>query len=376
MLPTCAFHRRALRLIRATVALVPSGVIALAVLALPLSSRLQQQSQQVPESKPGPAGQQKPKISVETKVVNLLATVRNQHGTIVFTLNKEDFVLEQDGHEQAITYFSQESDLPLTLGLLVDTSLSQRSVLGDERKASYGFLDHLLREEKDRAFIIHFDREVELLQDLTSSHDKLEHALSLLTTADWGGGGVSRSGGSGGRGGHARGGGTQLYDAVYLAANELMQKQSGRKALVILSDGVDHGSKIRLTVAIESAQRADTLVYCIYFAGEENFGGGRGYGGPHGGMGGGRRYPQEERPDGKKVLQQISAETGARFFEVTKKLPIHQVYAQISQELRSQYSLGYMPAGSDAAPGYHHLSLKTKQRDMTVQARTGFYIEP
>jgi len=153
-----------------------------------------------------------------------------------------------------------------------------------------------------------------------------------------------------------------------------MQKQTGRKALIILSDGVDRGSKKRLADAVDSAQRADTLVYSILFPGEEGYGGGRGYGG-YGGRGGGR-YPQEERPDGKKVLKQISAETGARLFEVSKKQTIDQIFAQIEQELRSQYSLGFAPAGPDAGPGYHKLSLRTKQKDMTVQARSGFYAEP
>jgi VWFA-related protein len=335
---------------------------------------------QQPAGQPQAAGQQKPQIAVEVKVVNVLATVRNQRGDVVFALGKDDFVLEEDGHEQSITFFSRESDLPLTLGMLVDTSLSQRSVLAEERKASYGFLDHLLLEDKDKAFLIHFDREVELLQDLTASRDKLEHAISLLTSPDWGSGGTARSGGGGdgrhGGYGHGRGGGTQLYDAVYLASTELMKKQAGRKALVVLSDGVDRGSKETLAGAIESAQRADTLVYSIFFQGEQPYGGNRGYGGMHGGMGGGRRYPQEERPDGKKVLKQISTETGARLFEVTKKQPIDAIYAQIEQELRSQYSLGYAPAGPDAAPGYHRLTLKTRQKDMSVQARTGFYIEP
>ena len=332
-------------------------------------------------SQQNPPAPQKPQISIEVKVVNVLATVRNQHGDIMFNLDKSDFLLEEDGHEQAITYFARELDLPLTLGLLVDTSMSQRTVLGEERKASSSFLDHLLRPEKDKAFLIHFDHEVELLQDLTASRDKLEHALSLLTTPEWGGGGTSRGGGAGGggpsRGGRGHGGGgTLLYDAVYLASNELMKKQAGRKALIILSDGVDHGSKETLSGAIESAQRADTLVYSILFVGEQSYPGGRGYGGYHGGMGGGRRYPQEDRPDGKKVLKQLSAETGARLFEVSKKLPIDQIYAQIEQELRSQYSLGYTPVGPDAAPGYHHLTLRTKQKDTTVQARAGFYAEP
>ena len=117
--------------------------------------------------------QQKPDITVESKLVNVLATVRDKHGAIVRTLTKDDFILKEDGNPQTIQYFSQDSNLPLTLGLLVDTSMSQRSVLSDERSASYTFLDHVLHEDKDKAFVIHFDREVELLQDLTSSRQKL-----------------------------------------------------------------------------------------------------------------------------------------------------------------------------------------------------------
>lgn len=325
--------------------------------------------------------EKKPDISVDVKLVNVLATVRNKHGDIVRNLTKDDFRLEEDGRPQTIQYFSHDSNLPLTLGLLVDTSMSQRRVLADERTASYSFLDHVLRED-DKAFLIHFDREVELLQDLTSSHEKLESSLKLIdsTTDDGGGsssgGGPGGSGRRGGRGGYG-GGGTLLYDSIYLASNELMKKQQGRKAVILLTDGVDHGSKESITTAIESAQRADTLVYSIYFTGEEGggFGRGGGFGGPRlggGGLGGGHhRFPQEERPDGKKILLRISQETGGHFFEVTKKESIDQIYSEIEQELRNQYSLGFTPDNSDA--GYHKIQLSTKQKDLIVQARDGFY---
>lgn len=166
----------------------------------------------------------------------------------------------------------RESDQPLRLGLLVDTSLSQRRVLEQERSASYSFLDHLLRPEKDLDFVIHFDREVELLQEFTSSCPKLQAALQALQTPQFdsnsgGGGNGGGRGGGDGRGSPRRGGGTLLYDAIYLASDELMSKQQGRKALIILSDGVDHGSKETLTAAIETAQRADTVVYSILFKG-------------------------------------------------------------------------------------------------------------
>jgi VWFA-related protein len=342
-------------------------------------------------------------VSVDVKVVNLLATVRDKHGKILPSLTKDDFTLEEDGHPVGIHYFSRETDLPLTLGLLVDTSMSQRQVLDQERAASGSFLEKVLRE-KDTAFLIHFDHEVELLQDVTSSRAKLEDAIALLRTGQpqeddrsgsggTGSGGTSSggsgSGGSGGRnwpnGGHQhgghRGGGTQLYDAIYLASNEVMKNQKGRKALIVLSDGVDRGSKESLESAMEASQRADTLVYCVLFKGEEpgegfnrgGFGypGGGGMGGGHR-HGGGQRYPQEERPDGKKIMERIAKETGGRFFKASKKQPLDQIYASIQEELRSQYSLGFTPDKADTA-GYHKLLLKTKQNDTVVQARDGFY---
>jgi uncharacterized membrane protein YgcG len=181
-----------------------------------------------------PAGsQQPPAIAVKVKVVNVLATVRTKHGEIVRSLTKNDFTLEEDGRPQEIRYFSQETDLPLTLGLLVDTSMSQQRVLGQEHSASSTFLDQVLRVDKDQAFVIHFDREVELLQDLTSSRQKLQAALELLQTPQrpqedrgdspdsgsqrWPDGGRGGGRPGGGRGGGGRGGGTHLYDAVYLA---------------------------------------------------------------------------------------------------------------------------------------------------------------
>jgi VWFA-related protein len=322
--------------------------------------------------------QQTPNISVKVKVVNVLATVRDKHGNIIRNLTKDDFTLEEDGHPQTIKYYLQEDNLPLTLGLLVDTSGSQRNVLSDERSASHTFLDHVVREDMDKAFLIHFDREVELLQDLTSSRQKLESSLDLLEAPQRNGNG-SPGYGSGGQG---RGGGTLLYDAIWLASGDVMEKQQGRKALIVLTDGVDRGSKESLQSAIAAAQRADTLIYSILFKGEEGHrGGGGGFGGMHGGMGpmggGGRRqYPrQEERPDGKKVLQQISEETGGRLFEVSGKQPIDKIYAQIEEELRNQYSLGYTPEGSDAEIGYHRIHLAAKKKDLIVQARDGFYAD-
>jgi VWFA-related protein len=340
-------------------------------------------------------------ISVDVKLVNLPVTVCDKHGQIVRDLTKDDFNLQEDGRPQTIKYFAQETNLPLTLGLLVDTSLSQRNVLNQERTACKSFLDRMLTNEKDRAFLIHFDREVELLEDLTASKEKLEKALESMSAPTFKHGSQDdpddRSSAS------HHGGGTLLYDAVYLASNELMKKQPGRKAVIILSDGVDRRSKESLESAIEAAQRADTLVYSILFkddnrgeggAHEHHGGMGRGGGYPGGGGGwpgggggypaggggrrggGGGRNPQEAHVDGKKILQRISEETGARMFEVSKKETIEEIYASIGEELRTQYNLAYTPVKTDGeAEGYHKISLTARKKDLNVQTREGYYAE-
>jgi VWFA-related protein len=322
-------------------------------------------------------------FSADVKVVNLLATVRDKQGQIVRDLAKEDFLLDEDGHPQTIGYFSRETDLPLTLGLLVDTSGSERREIPDERRASIRFFDQVMRPDKDQAFVIHFDFEVELLEDLTNSREKLEKALNQLDTPQLQrqqqGGGYPNGSQRGGRG--RGGGGTTLYDAVFLAGDELMKKQRGRKALILLSDGVDTGSKETLGIAVESAQRADTLVYSILFEDPNGYGNNMGgFGGPRmgrrGGMGGGRgggRYPTMNRPDGKKILEQISRETGGRFFEVNHKWPIGKVYEAIEEDLRNQYSLGYTSDQQATDRGYRRIHLTTKQKGMVVQTREGYY---
>jgi VWFA-related protein len=340
--------------------------------------------------------QEVPTYSVNVKVVNVLATVRDKHGNIINNLSKDDFTLEEDGRPQTIKYFTRESDLPLSLGLLVDTSLSQRRVLDEERRASGEFTDDVLRVDKDASFLIHFDREVELLQDLTKSPQKIGEALQKLETPSMDQDPQQGGGGYPGAGGRRRGGGgTLLYDAIFLASDEVLRKQEGRKALVLLTDGVDTGSKESIDEAIEAAQRADTVVYSILFSDQQAYGNGGGWshgggwGGPMGG-GGGRRgggypgggypgggggYPgRMERPDGKKVLERISKETGGRMFEVTKKQTVADIYKQIQDELRNQYSLGYTP---DRAAGteYRKIHVSAKSKDMLVQAREGYHLK-
>jgi VWFA-related protein len=321
------------------------------------------------------------KFSTDVKVVNVLVAVRDKQGKIISDLTKDDFDLSEEGRPQTIRYFTRETDAPLTLGLLVDTSLSQRRVLGEEKDASRRFIEKVLREDRDQTFLIHFDHDTELLQDLTSSRSKLEHALDDVQLPDdarpqlrGGGGGGYPGGGGGGR--RSNQPGTTMYDAVQLASDELMRKRMGRKALILLTDGVDNGSKDTLSQAIEAAQRTDTLVYSIWFTGDEqqqsmqpSFGGG-GFGRHRGGGG----YPQRQvqGPDGKKILQQISRETGGGFYEVGKKLSIDQIYDRIEEELRNQYSLGFTPDKTDSF-GFHKIAVTVKQKGLIVQTREGYY---
>ncbi|HEU5022962.1 MAG TPA: VWA domain-containing protein [Bryobacteraceae bacterium] len=294
--------------------------------------------------------QEIPVFSSDVKVVNVLASVRTKGGEIVNNLTRDDFVLSEDKRRQKIAYFSRESDLPLILGLLVDTSGSQLSVLDKEETASYRFLDRVLRDDIDRTFLAHFDFDTELLQDLTSSKEALRRGLAHMRP--------SRGGW-----GH-RGGGTTLYDAIYLAANEVLRKQQGRKAMVILTDGVDHGSLVSLNEAIEYAQRADTIIYSIMFEGEERGGNGGGMFGPFG-------LPPAF--NGYKVLQKLARETGGAFFEVSRRMTIDRIYRRIEEELRNQYSLGYTPDRPLDDLRYRSIQLKTRRRGLVVQARKGYY---
>lgn len=285
-------------------------------------------------------------LTVDARLVTLPVTVRDKKGQLVSTLTRNDFTLQEDGRPETIKFFNLDKDLPLTLGLLVDTSGSMRNVLDQERSASKTFFDQMFTMPADKGFLLHFDREVELLQDLTPSKEKLAAALQQLGPGEDNSSSSSDSGDSGASGGR-RHGGTQLYDAIYLASDELLKKQPGRKAIVLFSDGEDRGSKETLNEAIETAQRAETSVYTVYFKGEEHRdngmgrsrgggggwpgGGGRypgggggwpgsgGGGNGGGGRGGGQRPSDEPHVDGKKIMQQIADDTGGRFFEAKKK---------------------------------------------------------
>lgn len=343
--------------------------------AFPLHS--QEAAPAVSQSAPAPT------LTVQAQLVNLPVVVRDKNGALVTTLNKDDFSLAVDGREQPIRYFDLDNNLPLTLGLLVDTSGSVRSALDEERTASDAFLDQMVTSPAgrppDQAYLIEFAHEVDLLQNLTPSVPRLRAALNRV--GDEPREDSQNSGNSGDRGyGHRRGfhgGGTTLYDAIYLGSTDLMQKQQGRKAIVVLTDGEDRGSIETLTSAIAAAQRAETVVYAIYFKGEQHGYGGYGHGG-FGGRGGG--YPGggghggEQHVDGRKILAQITRETGGRMFEVSGKQTFAQIYTQIGEELRSQYRLGYVPDTGAASTGFHRVQLTLrKDKKLAIQTRDGYY---
>jgi VWFA-related protein len=302
-----------------------------------------------------PQSQDQPSFSVEVDVVQILASVRDSSGRLVSDLEKEAFVLEEEGRPQEIRYFSRETDLPLTLGLLVDSSMSQLAVLQEEREASYRFFKQILRPDKDLAFVISFDLDVELLQDFTSGLDLLQEGLEEIEVP-------------GGR--NDRRVGTVLYDAVFLAADEMLQEQTGRKAIILISDGVDFGSLVDKTEAIEAAQKADTLIFSIRYYDDKMYSGLRR-------RRGGMRRPSARRefPDGKKVLRELAEETGGQLFDVSNKTTLEEVFAQIEEELRSQYMIGYAPSkGDNTGGGFRRIELRTRDTSLEVQHRSGYYV--
>ncbi len=341
-------------------------------------------------------------LKVDAREVLLPVTVRDKHGALVTSLNVSDFTLTEDGHPEKIKSFTRETNLPFRLGLLVDTSRSLSGALESERKAAGKFVDTMLPDEanaapsKNQAFLIHFDREVELLRDFTNSRDKLHHELDEMSPSRRGQDDPQGPETSDDDRDHSHGrGGTQLYDAIFLASDELMKPQDGRKALVVFSDGVDRGSKDTLNDAVDAADRANVAVYAIYFKGEQEGGerngfpggggghhgggGGGGYpgggGGGYPGGGGGRRPGGSEKPtvDGKKILEQIATRTGGRFFEAKKKDNLEEIYGQIAEELHGQYLLTYTPDIVDKEGGFHKILLKPNNDNYLVVTREGYY---
>ena len=289
-------------------------------------------------------------FKVEVNVVNILFNVKDKHGALVPNLKREDFGLFEDGQKQTIKYFTAENDLPLTLGILIDTSGSQQRVLPIEQEVGAAFLKSIIRK-KDLAFVINFDVNVELIQDLTSSTRDLKQALDSVKINTGGGGGtVPGLGGGPFPTGTPRG--TLLYDAVYLAGGEKLSHEVGRKAMIILTDGEDQGSKMKIEQAIEAAQKADVICYVLLIA-DRGFYGFGGY-------------------SGDREMRKLAEETGGRVIDVgNREDKLQEGFKQIGDELRSQYSIGYTPTNSKRDGTFRKIEIKAKAGK--VQARKGYY---
>ena len=296
-------------------------------------------------------------LRINVDVVQLFFNVKDRKGGLIPNLTKDDFDIFEDGKPQTIKYFAAESNLPLTLGILIDSSGSQQNVLEMEKEVGGSFLASILRA-KDEAFVISFDVNVDLLQDFTSSAHLLKAALN---TAKINTGGADCGGIPGMGGGPvpctSTPKGTLLYDAVYLASHDELAKEVGRKAMILLTDGEDQGSQLRLRDAIEAAQKSDSIVYVLLCA-DRGFYGGFGY-------------------SGDSDMKKLTQETGGRVIEVGNKLDkLRDAFEQISRELRSQYSVGYIPINRAKDGTFRKIEIHPKTGGYKIQARAGYYAVP
>jgi len=338
------------------------ALAAVAVMAAPAQWRRVEPDKPAagpPSEAPAPAARQQPGpvedlgqetvIRLDVNLVNITCSVRDRQGRLVPGLTKDDFIIKEDGKEQTIKNFARETDLPLTMGLLVDVSPSQERLIEVEKEAATRFFQSVLKK-KDLAFLISFGSEAELLQDLTSSPRLLAEGLGgLRVNASVGGldsGPVPTMN-------HPRG--TVLYDAVYLAARERLRNQVGRKALILITDGVDQGSRVTVDEALRAAHMTDAVVYAIDYYDPRAYAG-------YGGFGGDDRG-----------LWRIVEQTGGRVFKVSKKHPLPEIFDQLQEELRTQYSLSYTPPQSDKNGDFHRIDVGVKQKGMKVQARRGYF---
>jgi VWFA-related protein len=300
---------------------------------------------------PATFAQDEPTIKVDVSVVNILFNVRDKRGGLIGNLNKDDFTIFEDGKQQDIKYFNRETDLPLTIGLLIDVSASQGNLIDIERNAAYQFFGSVLRKQ-DLAFLISFGADAELLQDYTNSATLLRRGLEgLKVNSDVGGlhpGPVPTI---------SQPRGTILYDAVYLAASDQLKGQVGRKVLVLITDGEDQGSRYKIAQAIESAQRADAIIYGFYYVDRAFY-----YG--HGLVFGGVSDSE---------LRRMAEETGGHVFHVDRKLTLQDAFSELQNEMRSQYAIGYVPNNSNKDGTFRRIEIKTNNKDWKVQARKGYY---
>jgi VWFA-related protein len=284
----------------------------------------------------------------QVNVVNVFFNVKDKHGMLIPNLTKDDFQVMEDGKPQTVKYFSAESNQPLTLGIMIDTSASQTRVLPIEQESCAEFLHQVLRD-KDLAFVINFDVDVDLDQDYTNNVRELTRALNKMQINAGMGGGPP---GLGGGPIPTTPRGTLLYDAIYLAADEKLKNEVGRKAMIIFTDGEDQGSRLRVQDAIEAAQKADAICYVILIA-DRGFYGFGGY-------------------SGDSDMRKLAEATGGRVIEVgNKQDKLKQAFDQIQNELRSQYNIGYTPSNPKLDGTYRKIQIHAK--DYKVQARQGYY---
>ncbi len=288
-------------------------------------------------------------FKAQVNVVNIFFNVKDKHGMLIPNLTKDNFDVLEDGKPQTIKYFSAESNQPLTLGIMIDTSASQTRVLDIEQESCAQFLRAVLRD-KDLAFVINFDTDVDLDQDFTNNVHDLTRALNKMQINAGMGGGPP---GLGGGPVPTTPRGTLLYDAIYLGADEKLKNEVGRKAMIIFTDGEDQGSRLRIQDAIEAAQKADTICYVILIA-DRGFYGGFGY-------------------SGDSDMRKLAEATGGRVIEVgNKQDKLRDAFNQIQNELRSQYNIGYTPGNTKLDGSYRKIQIKEKG-DYKVQARQGYY---
>jgi len=284
---------------------------------------------------------QGPTLRSTVNLVNLFATVRDKNKRIVGDMKQEDFKVFEDNQEQKIAFFSKEVTLPITLGLLIDTSGSEQNRLGAEQEAASRFLDRVMRKG-DEAMVISFDLDVDLLADFTDDRAQIERAINKARIGVISGGVVTPGTIP------SNTGGTHFYDAVFLACNDKLVTEAGRKALVIITDAQDEGSKLRLEEAIESAQRTDTVIHVLLVHDP-------GYG---------------WRPD---VARKLSDETGGRTIEVSSEKKLNEAFDQISEELRSQYTLGYYPSNTVKDGRFRKVKVEASNKDYKILTRKGYY---
>jgi VWFA-related protein len=290
-------------------------------------------------------------LKVQVNVVQLFFNVKDKKGALIPNQTKNDFELFEDGKPQTVKYFTAESDLPLTLGILIDSSGSQMRVLEMEKEVGASFLNEILRP-KDEAFVIGFDVNVDLLQDFTNDVRRLKAALNKAKI-NTGGGGSSLPGLGGGPIPTGNPRGTLLYDAVYLASHDELAHEVGRKAMILLTDGEDQGSQLRIKDAIEAAQKSDSICYVLLIA-DRGFYGGFGY-------------------SGDSEMKKLAGETGGRVIEVGNKFDkLKEAFDQIAHELRSQYNIGYTPTNSAQDGTFRKIELRSKQ-GYKIQTRSGYY---